>query len=197
MEERLFHFSDDDAIGHFEPRPVRTPSPRPPGQEWLNGPLVWAIDEWHQPMYLFPRECPRILIWRRPDSLPEDIARYFGDGDARMIAYVEAHWQDQLAGAHLHRYELPSENFEPLGDAGMWVSHRAVHPLAHRRIGMGHAKFGETAGRAKNTKHQKAAVRPVERRAGVTAHRLCDCPAPAFQRRRRARWIDPVSHCAC
>jgi hypothetical protein len=31
--------------------------------DWLNGPLVWAIDAWHQPMYLFPRDCPRILYW--------------------------------------------------------------------------------------------------------------------------------------
>jgi len=41
--------SDDPAIGYFEPRPVRIPSTRPEGREWLNGPLVWAIDEWHQP----------------------------------------------------------------------------------------------------------------------------------------------------
>ena len=65
---RLFHFSDDPAIARFEPRAVLVPSPRAPGREWLNGPLVWAIDEPHQPMYLFPRDCPRILLWPRPET---------------------------------------------------------------------------------------------------------------------------------
>jgi hypothetical protein len=82
---RLFHFSDDPAITIFEPRPVRVASKRPPGREWLNGPLVWAIDEWHQPMYLFPRDCPRILIWPTERTTAEDRRRYWGAGSARMI----------------------------------------------------------------------------------------------------------------
>ena len=53
---RLFHFSDDPAIGLFTPRPVRVAVARPSGQAWLNGPLVWSIDEAHQILYLFPRE---------------------------------------------------------------------------------------------------------------------------------------------
>ena len=55
---RLFHFSDDPGIVAFEPRPVRIPSARAPGREWLNGPLVWAIGADHDFMYLFPRDCP-------------------------------------------------------------------------------------------------------------------------------------------
>jgi hypothetical protein len=51
---RLFHFSERSDIAVFEPRPVTVPSPRTRGREWPNGPLVWAIDAWHQPMYLFP-----------------------------------------------------------------------------------------------------------------------------------------------
>ena len=60
QRNRLYHFSDDPSITRFVPRPVLVPATRPPGSDWLNGPLVWAIDEWHQPMYLFPRDCPRI-----------------------------------------------------------------------------------------------------------------------------------------
>ncbi len=131
---RLFHFSDDDGIERFVPRPVRTPSPRPEGLEWLNGPLVWAIDEWHQPLYLFPRECPRILIWRRPESSAADVRRYFGDSTARMLACIESHWQDPLATAHLTRYELPINPFESLHDAGMWVSRTEVAPRSMARI---------------------------------------------------------------
>jgi len=134
MPHRLFHFSDDDGIERFVPRPVRIPSPRPPGQEWLNGPLVWAIDEWHQPLYFFPRDCPRILIWRRSETTAEDLERYFGRSGARMLAYVETRWRERVETAHVHRYELPTGSFESLQDAGMWVSRTAVRPLAEGRL---------------------------------------------------------------
>jgi hypothetical protein len=125
---RLFHFSDDPAIALFEPRPVLVPSTRPAGREWLDGPLVWAIDEPHQAMYLFPRECPRILLWPTAATLEEDHARVWGDSEAQMIAYIETAWLERLKSTQLHRYELPSERFEDLGDAGMWVSRSAVAP---------------------------------------------------------------------
>jgi hypothetical protein len=128
----LFHFSDDPAVELFAPRAVRTPSERPPGLEWLNGPLVWAIDEWHQPMYLFPRDCPRILLWRTPATRADDAERYFGTSGARIVAYVEEGWLGRLETARLHRYELPVETFVPLHDAGMWVSRAPVRPL--RRV---------------------------------------------------------------
>ena len=41
---RLFHFSDDPDFGVFEPRPPRILPERRAGEDWLNGPLVWAID---------------------------------------------------------------------------------------------------------------------------------------------------------
>ncbi|MFB2603077.1 DUF6886 family protein, partial [Rhizobium phaseoli] len=72
---RLFHFSDDPDIPVFEPRPVLIPTVRPVGREWLNGPLVWAIDGDHDFMYLFPRDCPRILIWAKPET-PETERRH-------------------------------------------------------------------------------------------------------------------------
>ncbi len=59
---RLFHFSDDPAIALFVPRPVAVPLARSAGREWLNGPLVWATDELHAILYLFPRDCPRVLV---------------------------------------------------------------------------------------------------------------------------------------
>jgi len=51
---QLFNFSDRDGIARFEPRPLAVPVPRKTGHEWLNGPLVWALDDRHQPMHLFP-----------------------------------------------------------------------------------------------------------------------------------------------
>ena len=69
---RLFHFSEYFSIERFVPRPLRVPVARPKGEEWLNGPLVWAIDDVHQPMYLFPLECPRILLWPTPETTTKD-----------------------------------------------------------------------------------------------------------------------------
>ena len=129
MTPRLFHYSDDPGIERFEPRAVDRGTMRQPGMEWLNGPLVWAIADWHQPMYLFPRNCPRILLWRLPSSTPEDIDRFFGESSARMLAHVEAHRLTELCEATLYRYELPTDNFDDLGDAGMWVSRKPVRPV--------------------------------------------------------------------
>ncbi len=125
----LFHFSDDPEIACFVPRPVRVPSDRPSGMEWLNGPLVWAIDEWHQPMYLFPRECPRILVWATPTTTPADRYAYFGDSNARMLAWIEPPWHDTLQQGSVFRYELPAVSFRSLDDAGMWVSKEPVFPI--------------------------------------------------------------------
>ena len=131
---RLFHFSDDDAIAVFRPRPVSVPAKRAEGMDWLNGPLVWAIDEWHQPMYLFPRDCPRILIWPTEHTSPQDLARHFGDSKSRIIAYVEDCWLSRLRAHTLYRYELPEETFQSLQDAGMWVSRHTVRPRSRTRV---------------------------------------------------------------
>jgi len=126
---RLFHFSNDPDIKVFEPRPVRIPSIRPAGREWLNGPLVWAIDDDHDFMYLFPRDCPRILIWATPETPEAERRRWLRD--CRAAAYVERRWLERLEGETVHRYELPVADFEDLGDAGMWVARKAVAPLEH------------------------------------------------------------------
>ena len=123
----LFHFSEQGDIARFTPRPVATPAARAPGMEWLNGPLVWAIDAWHQPMYLFPRDCPRILVWPTDATSPDDLAHHWPGGSVRMLAYVEQGWLDRLRSATLFRYSLPSASFEAL-EAGMCISRDAVTP---------------------------------------------------------------------
>lgn len=127
---KLFHFSDDPGIARFEPRPVRVASRRPADREWLNGPLVWTIDDWHQPMYLFPRECPRILTWPTPTTSPADLARWWTPRPGRMAAYIEREWIERLRAGVLYRYELPIDAFESLDDAGMWVARETVEPVA-------------------------------------------------------------------
>jgi hypothetical protein len=131
---RLFHFSEDPAIEVFEPRPVRVPAERGPGREWLNGALVWAIEEARAAMYLFPRDCPRILLWPKPGTTATDKDRWWAGSTAGALAYIEAGWLQRHAAASIWRYELPPASFEDLDEAGMWVSRRTVRPIAVARI---------------------------------------------------------------
>jgi hypothetical protein len=131
---QLHHFSDDRTIERFTPRPVRVPSLRRPGEEWLNGPLVWAVEARRAPMYLFPRECPRILIWSTPNTTEEDRRRWLGATAAATVAYIEWDWLEPVRTDALYRYDLPTATFEDLQDAGMFVSRQAVVPIAMETI---------------------------------------------------------------
>ena len=157
---RLFHFSDDPAIALFEPRPVRVPAARAPGREWLNGPLVWATDEAHAILYLFPRNCPRIVVWPTARTTAEDRARWMGPTPARAVAYVEAAWVGRLQGATVHRYDLPPGRFEDVGDTGMWVSRAAVRPAAVRALDALHTRLS-AAGVELRALERLAPLRPV------------------------------------
>ena len=52
-----------------------------------------------------------------------------------MVAFVEGEWAEAIGHGSIYRYSLPSTEFRPLDDAGMWVSQRAVDPLSVDRIG--------------------------------------------------------------
>lgn len=144
--ERLFHFSEDPSIERFVPRPVRVPSERGAGREWLNGPLVWAVTEARQAAYLFPRDCPRILLWLTPTTTAEDRDAWWGDRTAPVIACVEWRWLDEIRTADLFRYELPPATFRPIDtDPWMAVSEDEVVPTAIERCGdllATHARLG-------------------------------------------------------
>ena len=125
---QLFHFSEDPRIEVFEPRPVRVPAVRSADQEWLNGPLVWAIDRPHSILYLFPRECPRIVIWPMARTTDEDRVKWIGPSSTRAVAFIEAGRLDRVRRGEICRYEMPPDTFEDTQDAGMWVSRTAVRP---------------------------------------------------------------------
>ena len=129
---RLFHFSEKAGLTRFEPQPVRVPSSRGEGREWLNGPLVWTIDDHHQPLYLFPRDCPRIIAWAIPTTTTEDRARWLDE--AAFVAFIEETWSDRFQDGAIWRYRLPETAFESLGDAGMWVSRTSVDALDAERL---------------------------------------------------------------
>jgi hypothetical protein len=131
---RLFHFSEDPSIAVFTPRPVKVPAERKAGRDWLNGPLVWAIEAKRQCLYLFPRECPRILLWPTPTTTRADLDRWFGASDCAAIAHIEWAWFERMKTAVLYRYELAPAAFEYLDDAGMWVSRAQAAPIGRETL---------------------------------------------------------------
>jgi RimJ/RimL family protein N-acetyltransferase len=138
--EQLFHFSEDPTIEVFEPRPVRVPSRRPPGLDWLNGPLVWAVDDWHAPMFFFPRDCPRVLLWRTPLTTEADLDHWWrGDRRRRMQAHIEAAWVERVRTAKLYRYAFAPDQFERPStspdEPAYYVARVPVRPLEVTPVG--------------------------------------------------------------
>lgn len=127
MNVRLYHFSEEPRIERFDPRASQARPQLPP--------VVWAIDEWHAPMYFFPRDCPRILLWALPGATEADRVRWLGDGDSRMVAHIERAWLDRLRSTALYRYAFDSSGFTDLEDAGMYVSIKAVVPQSIEAVG--------------------------------------------------------------
>lgn len=126
----LYHFSEDPGIDTFEPRPGRAIEGRPAGER-----LVWAIDELHAPMYFFPRECPRIVLWAVDNSLAEDIARWLGPSSATIAIHVESRWLEAMRSCELYRYSFDPAPFETINDHGTHVSASAVKPRAVEALG--------------------------------------------------------------
>jgi hypothetical protein len=121
MSSLLYHFSEEPDIAVFEPRPPRA---RPEVE-----PLVWAVDEWHAPHFFFPRDCPRLNFWARPDSSPADVARYLRNTE--RVAVIEEAWLERMRTTLLYRYHFDADAFEWLKDeaAGYYVAREAVRPL--------------------------------------------------------------------
>jgi hypothetical protein len=133
-DPHLFHFSELGSIEKFSPKSVDIPSPRALGEEWLNGPLVWATDEEHQATYLFPRDCPRILVWQTTATTEDDKRLWWGERKSSMIAHVEWKWLRKIQDQSLYRYWLPPASFTYIEDGWMWVSKETVTPERVERI---------------------------------------------------------------
>lgn len=124
---RLYHFSEDPGIERFVPR---APLARPEIE-----PLVWAIDEWHQPLYFLPRDCPRVCFWPLPTTTPEDYDRFFARVAGRMVVAIEAAWLPRVRATQLYRYTFSDTSFTSLHDAGMYVSRGTVTPVRVEPVG--------------------------------------------------------------
>ncbi|MDX8348286.1 hypothetical protein SLH49_09825 [Cognatiyoonia sp. IB215446] len=93
--------------------------------------MVWTIAPDHAFLYLFPRDCPRILIWPKAHSSVVDQDIWLQG--ARRVAFVETRWMSRIRRATLYRYTLRDDAFRPLDDVGMYVADKAVRPT-HMRV---------------------------------------------------------------
>jgi hypothetical protein len=125
----FYHFSEDPDIRVFEPHVAPTSLNQ-------DDALVWAIDEWHAPMYYVPRQCPRACFWPGDRTTPEDRERWFGGIDARMVIAVESNWLPAIRETALYRYTMPIASFR-MNDAtaGHYVSNETIEPLAVEPVG--------------------------------------------------------------
>ena len=114
----LWHVSEDDSIGRFEPREGK----------------VWAIDTRLWPLYWFPRECPRATFWADSGTTDADAARFLGGDRERRVHVVEPWWLEQMRTARVVAYRMPEETFAPNEDR-FWISDVAVEPLELVELG--------------------------------------------------------------
>jgi hypothetical protein len=124
----LYHFSEDSSISVFVPHRARTSN--------RSEDLVWAIDDWHAPMYYVPRDCPRACFWPGPQTTAADRRRWFDAVHARMVIAIESGWLERLRATSLYRYTMPDTTFALLdATAGHWVSRETVTPLSVEPVG--------------------------------------------------------------
>lgn len=117
----VWHFSQDAGITHFEPHVAATA--RQPEA------YVWAVDGERCPDYWFPRQCPRAMAWRRPDTDPKVADRLLGS-EVQRVHVIEYPWLRRLADAVVYAYPFDADDFRPQGDPpNAHVAERAVTAL--------------------------------------------------------------------
>ena len=124
---RVCHYSENGSIGEFIPRP---PKNHPEAV-----PAVWAIDDWHSPLYFVPSDCPRVAFWPLPTTTEEDRRRWWPDDRTRMVIAIEHGWLDRLIETPIYRYEFSAETFEDCNDHGVFVSRIAVSAALVEPVG--------------------------------------------------------------
>jgi hypothetical protein len=125
----LYHFSEEPGIERFEPHVAKTSTIQDEA-------FVWAIDDWHAPMYHTPRDCPRACFWASEQTNADDRERWLHGLDPRFVMVIETGWLERLRGTTLYRYVMPEEPFTSMGHhGGHWVSREAVEPLRVEPVG--------------------------------------------------------------
>jgi len=120
----LLHFSEEEGIETFVPRPNKS---YPHLQ-----PAVWAIDQEHAAHYYFPRDCPRVIYWKSDTSTDQDTDIFFHCSTVDKIMVIENRWLKRIQETRLYVYEFDPEGFELFEEAktaGYFISHREVKPV--------------------------------------------------------------------
>jgi hypothetical protein len=124
----LYHFSEEDNIKVFHPRKHTSFPDRPA--------MVWAIDDERSPLYLFPRDCPRIGFWATPETNEQDCEKYLHTTSADKIIAIESDWLDRLQNTKLYRYSFAPDHFTMMDEgAGYFVSYETEQPLSMEPVG--------------------------------------------------------------
>jgi hypothetical protein len=169
----LLHFSEDPRIDVFRPHVARTAAyPRP---------LVWALDAEHAPSYWFPRECPRVTVWRTAATSEQDAAWL---GDAARVHAIEPGWLAAMRTTRLFAYRLPAASFDWLDpdDHFALVSTIDVRPLgppeplgdlvaAHDAAGIELRLLDDLAGYLEQVRDRTLAFSAIRLKNAATARR--------------------------
>ena len=123
----LYHFSENPSLECFVPRP---PLAHPDKEA-----RVWAIDDWHSPLYFLPSDCPRATFWPVESTTETDRRLFWPDDRVRMVIAIEHVWFERLLNTRVYRYRMPEGSFVSCGDHGAHVSEATVVPLAVEDVG--------------------------------------------------------------
>jgi hypothetical protein len=114
----LFHISEEPGIERFEPR----------ASEYVQEPVVWAIEAARLCNYLVPRDCARVTYYAGRDTDAADVERFLGSSTA--VVAVEDDCLQHLQSCRLYCYHLPPQTFVCLDEcAGYFVSRVPVTPV--------------------------------------------------------------------
>jgi hypothetical protein len=125
----LYHFSEDPTIELFRPHIAKTSAIQDEA-------LVWAIDDWHAPMYFVPRDCPRACFWAGPTTTSEDRKHWLSVPERRFVMVVETSWLERIRAGQVYRYTMPETSFAPVNNArGTHISRETVAPVRVEPVG--------------------------------------------------------------
>jgi len=123
----LYLYSQNPYIERFVPR---APLAHPDKEA-----RVWAIDEWHSPLYFLPSDSPRATYWPIVGTTSEDRKLYWPDESVRIVVAIEHAWFERFLSTRVYRYVMPEETFVAAGDYGAHVSEATVIPLGVEEVG--------------------------------------------------------------
>jgi len=103
--------------------------PRAPLRHPHAEPLVYAISESESPLYLFPRDCPRIATWVASETSESDREQFFVNGTARIKSFIDRAFESQWRTGQIYRYTFDAAGFEDCRGYGDWISRTVQHPI--------------------------------------------------------------------